>query len=627
MVFRTIKPKFEPTLLVRPHPFRTEGPKGYLLRLAEVNWTPNAELQHLGVLYEPQVLLAQGLLPDAAVDDDLHLTVTRVAEVLKQSPRVWNHKYSRFCPLCLAEDAFWRIGWELLFHDACPEHGVWLIDQCASCGEKVAWNRDYLVRCQCGSDLRAEQASACPDNVARLSSILLEKLRNQQISEFPEPFEKLDIEQTQRLIRFVGSYMHPEAGRNPLKIQQAGTVTASWRITSLAAEILFNWPAAFYQSLEMIQNTNDDTESRRLGSVFGRAYHYLYRGLEGAAFNPVRRAFEEWLGYSWRGGLAKRNRRLGLLLLDKAVWIPEKLARETLGASHQRLSHLIREGVIEGETHVSLAGRKFDMVRRDQLDLARAAIDGSIDMKTAGALLGLTKGRTRQILQLLFPDARKTGVAASTPWSVPRASVENLLEIQNELTKVSIPDEGCVSIGHILRYWAWPAADIADLIQAARKGELEIISLIDGSTGLSSWVFQESLLKVWKAKSMQGYGTWLTVNQMAKLINIKQQAAYDLVRMHFINGEKLHKQPRGGVRVSRIEIERFKQKYVFCTEISQLLGVSPRKAKSMLADVYIQPVSGPGIDDARQILYLRNDALESALQSISSKEDHELSLI
>lgn len=102
----------------------------------------------------------------------------------------------------------------------------------------------------------------------------------------------------------------------------------------------------------------------------------------------------------------------------------------------QHLSHLIREGVIEGEIHLSLAGRKFDMVRRDQLDLARAAIDGSIDMKTAGALLGLTKGRTRQILQLLFPDAKKLGVAASTPWSVPRAAVENLLEVQNGLTSI-----------------------------------------------------------------------------------------------------------------------------------------------------------------------------------------------
>lgn len=617
----------QPSLLVRPHPFRTEGPRGYLLRLAEANWIPYGELERIGIIYDHSVMTAHGLLPELAVDEDLNQVASYISELLISSPRVWNHQYSRFCPHCLAEDAYWRAGWELMFHDACPQHGVWLIDQCSSCGEKVTWNRDYLLRCKCGSDLRAEQASSCPDSVSRLSSILLEKFKHTPSVAFPVPFELPDVEQTQRLIRYMGSYMDPEAGKNPLKIREVGSMSASWPITSLAAEVLLNWPKAFHQSIEKVYGAANEGTRRKIGNAFGRLYHYLYTGLQGAAYNPVRQSFEDWLSVSWHAGFAKRNSRLTSHILEKANWIPANLATETLGIARQRLMYLIHEGVIEGEKYVGPSGRESVMVRRDQLELARAQVDGSIDMKTAGSMLGLTKARMRLILRKLFPEAKKTGEAASIPWNIPRASVENLLSISYDIEKVSIPDEGCVSIEHILRYWAWTTNEIATLVLAARAGEVEIVNILDDRAGLSAWIFNEQTLKAWRARSIQGFGTWLSIPQMAKVLSIKQQSAYDLVRKHFIYGEILHHQPKGGVRVKRTEIEKFKVTYVFCTEISQQLGVSSRKAISILQDFYILPVSGPGIDGARQVIYLRTDDLETAIRSFISRGGADLRLI
>lgn len=626
MITPKISKSVDQPLLIRPHPFRTEGPKGYLLRLAEANWIPLRQLDDLGIIFKPDMLIDQGLLPDYALDPDLHLKISNVYSHLTLHPRVWNHHSSRFCPICLNEDAYWRTGWELLFHDACTFHGVWLIDQCSSCGEKVNWNRLSLVRCQCGSDLRAEHANACPENVKKLSSLLEEKLHHSH-DHYSVPFEKTNLEQTQRLIRYLGTYMDAEAERNPLKVQRAWSMESSWGITTLAAEIVFNWPNAFQESLQKIQNTSEDTDSRRLDGVFGRAYHYLYKGLPEAAFNPIRQAFEEWISSSWRGGLAKRNRRLTLVLLDKAIWIPANLARNTLGISDQRLAMLIRENVIDGETHISKSGRKFVMVRRDQLDHARNAVYGFIDMKTAGNLLGLTKKRMRQILRHLFPQARKVGSAASAPWCVSRDAVEKILAIPSGLVKVSIADEGCVSIGHILRYWAWPADEIVSLIKAACSNEINIVHVIDVAAGISAWVFRENDLKEWKAKLTMGFGAWLTVSQIAKILTIKQQVAYDLVNGHFLNGETTHKLPKGGIRVSRKEVEKFKLNYVFCTEIAQKLGVSPKKARSILAEYYINPISGPGIDNARQLLYFRNKEVEYAMQDFVSEKNEDFHLI
>lgn len=47
----------------------------------------------------------------------------------------------------------------------------------------------------------------------------------------------------------------------------------------------------------------------------------------------------------------------------------------------------------------------------------------------------------------------------------------------------------------------------------------------------------------------------------------------------------------------------------------------------MLEDFYILPVSDPGIDGARQVLYLRTDDLEAAIRSFVSKGDADLRLI
>ena len=584
---------FQPTLLIRPQPFRTEGPKGYLLRLAEANWIRLNELKELGLQYDYELLKFQGLLPSEPMDPELHGLVRSISAHLQGNPRVWNHAHGRFCPLCLAEDAHWRAGWELLFHDACPEHGVWLIDRCGSCGDKLSWGRDHLLRCQCGSDLRTEKANASPDNVRQLSALLEDKLLTREAS-YQAPFQKTSLEQTQQLIRYMGTYMNPVSGRNPLKIREAGAIASSWQVTSLAAEILYDWPNAFQKSLERIQSEATGTEARQLGGVFGRAYHYLYRGLVGSAFNPVRDSFESWLSSSWRGGVAKRNRRLALLLLDKATWIPANLATDTLGISHQRLMYLIRQKVIEGETYISKSGRKFVMVRRDQLDLARENIEGRMDMQTAGAALGLNKARMRQMLKLLFPGAVKTGGSA-TPWSIPRSEIEALLMVSSKLERVAIPDEGAISLGQVFRFWAWTAEEIAQLIDEVRFGDMKPTSYLDSGMGINGWIFEEHVLKAWRARSIQGFGTWVTIPQMAKILGIKQQAAYDLVRLHFINGEALHRQPRMGVRVNRIEIEKFKERYIFCTEIAESLGVSPRKALSLplFFEYQVQPLKPP----------------------------------
>jgi hypothetical protein len=380
--------------------------------------------------------------------------------------------------------------------------------------------------------------------------------------------------------------------------------------------VIADWPNAFHHALTQLEKQNRAEGRPSLNEVFGQAYHYVFKALKEKAFDELRQQFELWLNQAWKGGIAKRNKRLTTVIMQQAAWVPAAVACDFLGVSHQRLGLLIREGTLEGETHISAKGRKFVMVRRDNLQLVKDQLFGLIDMTTAGKLLGLQKRRMRQLLTLVFSEAKKLGTSPGAPWAVSRLEVNRLLELSFGLNQVAIPDEGCVSLGHVLKYWTWSNEEIAALIFSIHSREISPVNMLDTVPGIAAWSFRESELKHWKLKNQSGMGTWLTITQASKLLGVKEQVAYELVSMGFLQSEVMPKQTKRGTRIRRATIDVFNQQYIFATKIAEAKGCSPRKVINHLSSFGIQPISGPAVDGARQVLYTR----ESVMNLI--EEDH-----
>lgn len=601
----------DPLLLVRPTPRRHEGPRGYLHRLAEDNCLTVKDLTQLGISYRYDSLASAGMLPAVTVDPGLHASVQRISALWEQQRRVWNQQTARWCPLCLMEDRVWKASWELLFHDACPDHHVWLVDRCSSCGETVKWGREHLLRCECGSDLRTETTRGCPEQVARLSAILEARIADVPHETLPH-LVGLNIEQLQRVIRFIGGYLDPAAGPKPLKIRRAGSLDVSWTVTTLAAETLFQWPQAFFLALDRLQAAAGD-QKVGLREALGRAYLYLSRIMRAQAFEPIREQFQIWVAEHWRGGVARRNRSLPPEILAAAVWVPAVVATTQLGISPNRLKYLIVEGVLDGEEKVSSTGRRFLTVRKDQLDNISQQLVGEMDIGTAMTVLGFGKVRMRKLLRLIFPAAHRVTRTANAQWSIPRNEVEALLAIGEGLPAFSIAEEDQVSMAHILRYWTWPPDKIVGLIEDVKAQKLSIHGLLDTAVGVGRWVLERKELKAWELKVGRELPHWMSVVEVASALRVHQQAAYWLVHEQLIHAESLPGTKGVCFRISRGEVERFLQSYRFCTDIAAELGVSPRKAKSILAGYGVHPVAGNGADYCRQLFYARTEALTNAL--------------
>lgn len=618
------KQDFEPDLLIRPALCRSEGPYGYLLRLAEANSMRASELKELSGGFNLAWLVRNRLLQDETEQHALHDHASWIEYLLREKKEIWNHRNARYCPLCLASESYWRAAWELSFYDACSDHGVWLIDQCSTCNGLIQWGRDHTLRCQCGADLRHTTATAAPTSVVRLAMSLEGRVLKRLVPSDLSPLAGLNIEDIQRLVRYLGCHMSLASGTKPLKTLSASSMQTSWPVSSLAAEILAQWPNAFYACWSRLQD-HGTQEKAGLSAVLKQAYYYLYNGLSDEKFDPIRVAFETWVLEEWKGGISKRNRRLEEKVLRHAKWISVREAARELGVSASRLKNLVNDGYIEGKEFVSESERHFLMVRRDQLRQITRVLDDEITMDAAMTILGLGKLRTRKIFQHIFPSASRVSNQAS--WRVSKQEVDAIIASAGKLPLVSEPKTYQVPLAKVLKGWRWETEAIALLIEAVKTKQLMPVSQLNTGNGLSGWIFDSAELRTWHAGLACASREWLTIAEVAGLLNIHEESAYWLARNKYLACKNVGSKKRHFYQISPEAVEEVKKRIVFATELAHTLGHTPRKVITALAERGIRPLQPRDtVAQCRQRVYWRNEKIEKFVVDSRGDGTSELSL-
>lgn len=610
---------FQPDLLIRPTIRRIEGPRGYLMRLAEANNMSFTELHKLSTKLDPAWLERNRLIPDEVQEPELHAHVLRMVWLVQTEKHIWNHQQARYCPLCLKDEPIWRASWEILFHDVCPHHGTWLIDQCHACHAPLTWPRRSLMQCQCGADLRSANPGNAPVSMRRLASILEARLLNARVLGEKAPLAGLTLRQVQRLIHYLGCHMDPFTERKPMMRGNMGSLSKSWPITSMAAEIVVQWPTAFHACLSKIQAAMPD-EKAGLKDVFKQTYVYAYTWLADKEFAPVREAFELWAAEYWQGGLSRRNKRFPVEILQEVKWVPIRVAAQTTGVSMNQLRRLISHREIDAKESISETGRRFWMVRRDQLPAIEKDLGNQIPMEVAIALLGITKNRMRKIIRDLFPAITRAERDLGRPWRISKHEIDDLLKVGDDLEVISEMMENQVSFVHILKYWEWASAEIIELIRASQANTVRPIAKLEEGKGIAAWVFDRRQLDVWRTSIHKGPSPWLNVLEVAKEMCIHQEVAYWLAKNDYLRCERVGFGQAFRYRVHRKDMDALRGKIIFATEVAELLGCSARRAADILNQRGILPLERvhPG-GPCRQRIYWRAAALERLVDELSGK--------
>lgn len=143
-------PNIQSTFLMRPRPAVTESVRSLLHRLAMTNRLPLRMLGEPGRIVDASAS-AYKLAPKADWDGE---------KILRHGALTWNYDLSdvcvsigraslgrrcfvgsqrRICPICIRDQAWTPIDWEIRINDACHIHQCTLIDKCSGCGAPISW--------------------------------------------------------------------------------------------------------------------------------------------------------------------------------------------------------------------------------------------------------------------------------------------------------------------------------------------------------------------------------------------------------------------------------------------------------------------------------------------------------
>jgi hypothetical protein len=602
-------------------PHYREARKLFLMRLAEANGTTVTTALLAGIGYGVDVAKSSS---SRAADKNFS-SLCAIARSEEKYRRAWLTKRSRVCPICV-KAATWdgSIGWEIRYADACTTHGVWLVDTC-SCNQplKVLRSRAGYC-CHCNRKLGSVKTSLAPDSVVQLSKLLVDKAAGEhqaqgEAQEVSAPTD-LPLDQLQNLVAVLGMYGDPNAPLRRSGSQHVEEMNESWRVTSLAAEVLQDWPHGFRKLLDWLRASNDDGTSFKLGHRFGRLYHRLYHGPSSEHFKFVHVALERYLAEHWPAIFNRANGRFTQAGIAKS-WILATEAQRLLKVSPSVLNDLVIRGLLVAERRLTATGRVRIMLLSEAVHALRNSGNcDTVDLGTAAEELGLADDRLRSAMRLLFPNAWKS---SSGYWQIPRHDFKKLLELGIHAPVVSKVDfkrditvSGALKLMHISDdALAWLVAEVR-----ADQGFVVVKGRHAGLRGIGSWILDREILvkasikqepKSWKRETE----TSLTLKQLAYRWEMKQEAVYDLVRLKAVNAEKKRRYDGHWVRmVKRSEIEHFERIFVPARDLARTAATSPIAIVSKLRILGVQPKYG-GLNRSRQYFYERTADLAHAMRA------------
>ena len=396
------------------------------------------------------------------------------------------------------------------------EHRLLLADQCPHCGARQRIERNNLGRCLCGARLDGCDQIAAPLNLCQLNENLAGG------SGAKAPFPALAASEWHRLVRFLGQFTTESQPERPGQISGLHYLDVASAIMRNTADLLAEWPNNFNVLLAAIQGQLSPSQSLRRS--FGRLYGVLYRDLRAPGFQFLRDAFETYLHEHWWGFVCKRNRSFNPDTVANHPRLTLDTAARQAGTSPAVVRHLVQAELIPGIEGALPSGRRVLSIHQGDIQRIAALAEGAMSLTEAAELLALPERRIREMVagELLTPLVSRRATKAAA-WLFSREQLSKL----SQLVAFDHGSEKLLSFNQILRSWRLHKGEFVALVQAVLNGVLP--NLAAGAAPIGRVFLEVAQVRVWlKAHRLAG-DDWLSVDQAAQALGVKQQVAYGLV--------------------------------------------------------------------------------------------------
>lgn len=594
-------------LIFHPLPYPGEGKSGFHLRLAEGNCVPG--ISALFGNFSPTAEAMANFLGIHARHEALaliskqHIGVTATAST-------WNHRISRFCPVCAEEKDYWPQAWELSLYVACPDHRLALLDRCSACGQCITWSRPSLFHCACGQKLSNSRRIEASDMELEFCHLLVAKLNGQ--GKEHAHLKLLSLDMLHRLAVVIGAYGRKNRGIRPLKVNGFATLPVASELVCHASLALLDWPNGFFSFLDQLYPARKRVT--KIKDRFGYFYGYFFKNFRDPVYGPIRHAFETYVERNWENPLNNRNGFLSPNLRANHTWVPAATIAVALKTSLQKIEKLVEQNFIKGHVIQGSGKRKTLCVDKRYLPQVKGVLNDQADLKTACAMLGIDENRVKQLVrhEIIGPEIAPKSQGTSR-WTFSRSYLAYMLHPTSKYPFIHESSRSdAVSLGFACRYMLRQEYLFPCLVMALLKNEIIPIAVTHERKGLAALIFRRSTLKAWINEQVRSRrGGLLTIPQAAEVLELKQEVVYAFVESGYLVSDI--DQDANHRVVTQEAIIAFQETYALGRELAEKYKVSPKKLSSDLQLTGITPVSGPRVDGRRQYLYLKDKALDNAL--------------
>lgn len=579
--------------LFSPYPWPNEGILGYIRRLARENGYPTIGYLVQGCYRRT----TPGQVLDV-LDPTIDCTYRFASDLIKTYSERFNLRNRRICPHCWRDAPVDRPLWEWKLGVACPIHHCYLIESCPCCEQIWQGGLTRLSPC-CETHLRNCDPDDASENIVTLMAKLIDAWETNNV-----PLSKYGagltwVEWT-HLIQLIGGYATSPTAPRPSRPAGLHGLLEARTVVSAAADALMNWPQEFkhYLDCQLQQYPMSATVPIGLKKVFGRLYKHLFVTLKGPGFDGLRAEFARYVSDHLPYLITRRNQFL-LRHLDKPpTWSTLAQASRQTRQSKRRVASLVKAGTIDGSVRRYVNGRESILIRTIEDVDGNSTKDTILTLTAVVTSLGLKKSRVIQLVEAgLIRTAYRHN--AMEQWAVLQSSLEKFRARPKVLGSARV----LVSLKWLIQY-KLTTPEFVELVRAVLDGELCLAMF--PSERMSDWNFDREVVDEWIKIRRRVPSVGITIPQAAIELGIKQQVAYDLVRVGLLQSE--YTVTKNAIRViPPSALVSFRKELIALSELARCMQYSPRKMLVKLAAYGVLPVTGPSVDGGRQYYVKRRE--------------------
>lgn len=588
---RLVKP------LIFPKSHADENPVGYLIRLSELNkygsyrWL--VENENRVAIFSSHRRLVE--LFKKYKWTDYESENNNVQDLVSMSLVYFIRDTLRYCPLCISENNYYRIVWQLRVEVTCSKHRVWLEDLCPVCNKPLGIALSKISECHCGADIRDAKPIEASLDVLKMQNFLWGSYDSGN-SCMPSNNQLSFTEKIDALI-FFSRWAH-----NRTTYKSLASLSAAKENLSDAAEALFAGSSGFINFLRKIHELGYGSGSSKK-DLLTRFQVLFYKNFPQPCFSSYKEILEKYINDYWDKPLTKRNRNFGSKTIAQHPWIPFQVACKEFDIHKSKLKRVIEQKLIRSQRDLK-DNRTFVNIYRPDLEARINRINDSVTAKEAAAILGLTKAQFAHLReQKIFKVAIPPQSNGDTTWQFSRDEI--YLYRDSFVSGIKITDGDLWSFAQLLQYFGGQVVNpLTTILQAIVDKDLYISSLDVNRIGLASMMFVKGdfirWLEIYRSKS-----TNFSVTVTAKILNINQEFTYQLVKHGILKSDISYKTNLREIREEYIT--EFNNEYILLSKLAKKIILNSRTLVSYLASREIYPVDYNESFKLRQKVYRKND--------------------